>query len=131
MKKMFAGASKGQDLIEFLVVGIFLLVIGSIIVTAIATPFISYNTVEEFNGQLVRYVPEKNSNALMVVKNLATGQNETFTNEDSFWMGKGNSRDYLALDEGKTYRVKVNWFRFPSYFWGQSRNILTITPIGD
>ena len=107
------------------------LVIGFLILfvaVLIANPIISYSTVKEFDGQLVRYVPELDSNALIVVKNLATGENETFTNEDSIWMWKWNSRDYLALDEGQNYHFKVNWFRWASIF-SQSRNIIRVTPI--
>lgn len=130
MFKKLAGGSRGQGFFEFAVVAVFLLFAIAIVAWIIATPFIAHNTVQEFNGQLVRYVPEKDSNALMVIKNLDTGENETFTNEDSLWMWKWNSRDYLALDEGKNYHFKVNWFRWASIF-SQSRNVLEVTPLGN
>lgn len=95
----------------------------------VAIPMVNHSTVKEFDGQVVRYVPEFNSNALVVVKNLATGENETFTNEDSLWMWKWNSRDYLAFNEGQSYHFKVNWFRWASIF-SQSRNIIEVTTLG-
>ena len=123
-------SEKGQGLLEYALVLILILVVAiGLVWVFVASPIIARTTVKEFDGQLVRYVPELNSNALIVVKNLATGENETFTNEDSLWMWKWNSRDYLALDEGATYHFTVNWFRSASIL-SQSRNILSATPIG-
>lgn len=122
-------SEKGQSLLEYAFVLIIVLVIAlSLIWVFVASPIIAHTTVREFDGQLVRYVPEKDSNALIVVKDLSTGKSETFTNEDSLWMWKWNSRDYLALEEGATYHFTVNWFRSASIL-SQSRNILSATPI--
>ena len=107
------------------------LVIGFLVVfvaVLVANPVISYSTIKEFDGQVVRYVPELNANTMIVVKNLETGQNETFNNDDSLWLWKFNSRDYFALDTGVTYHFKVNWVR--NGFFSQSRNIIEVTPIG-
>ncbi len=98
------------------------------VILIIAVPVINYTTVQEFDGQLVRYVPEFNHNTMVVVKNLSTGENETFDNEDNWLFLKVNSRNYFALDEGATYHFKVNWFRFGLF--SQSRNILKVTPFG-
>ncbi|KKT54790.1 MAG: hypothetical protein UX08_C0017G0017 [Candidatus Collierbacteria bacterium GW2011_GWB1_45_35] len=103
--------------------------IAVVLAAFIAEPIISFNTISEFDGQLIRYVPEKDSNALMVIKDLSTGKMETFTNEDSLYRWKWNSRDLLALEEGATYHFKVNWFRSASIL-SQSRNVLSATLIG-
>ena len=50
---------------------------------------------------------------------------EVFKNKDSFLHMKFGSSDiYSKLEVGKTYRVKVNWFRVP--FFSMYRNILEI-----
>ncbi len=118
----------GYRLLNFLAENLYFIILAVIVILVIANPVINYATVTEFDGQLVRYVPEFNHDTMVVVKNLETGENETFDNADSLWFLKFNSRNYFALDEGATYHFKVNWFRFG--LLSQSRNILKATPLG-
>lgn len=51
--------------------------------------------------------------------------NEVFENTDSILFMKFDSSDvYNNLDVGKTYNVKVNWYRIP--FFSSYRNLLEI-----
>ena len=55
-------------------------------------------------------------------------QNEIFKNGDDLWFMKFDSSDiYNELEVGKTYRVKVNWFRVP--FLSYYRNILELNDV--
>lgn len=52
-------------------------------------------------------------------------EDEVFKNTDSLLHGKWDSSDvYNKLKIGKTYTVKVNWYR--NRFWSMYRNILEI-----
>lgn len=114
--------------IETILKLIFILFIGLLVLAAvIGKPVIAWTTIKEFDGEVIRYLPEKDHNALVVIKNHDTGENETFDNEDSLLNWKWNSRDYLALDLGTTYHFKVNGLRFPLFSW--SRNLLSATPV--
>lgn len=89
----------------------------------------TYGTVQTFDGQFVRTIPENNHNTMIVLKNTETGESETFDNEDNIWFWKFNSRDYLALETGKKYRFMVNGLRWPIF--SMSRNVINAVPLSD
>lgn len=55
-------------------------------------------------------------------------EDEVFKNIDSLFFTKFDSSDvYRKLDVGKTYNVKVNWFRIPLF--SMYRNILEVNVV--
>ena len=117
------------NVMEDLPLGCWIVVALAVLVLLIATPIMSYGSVDSFVGLYVKSQIDR-GNTYFVIKNIQTGEQEVYGNEDSLLFLKFDSGDLLMeLEPGRTYQFKVNWFRVPLF--SMYRNVLAAEEVSE